>query len=318
METTNNNGQVFEETSVERMKKAYEVMKDTHSWFVENILPKEERKLRDFMSHIPKERQEEELKRCVDKIKQELYRSDFLQKRKCFIPKEEISMIGDVVSSDEEAEIVYHGIHSCHALPTFFGSDGWLKEDEFAHYIYENKITVPDMNRFYAYVDLSRIINEMSPTGNIEPIRSELPVNSEHKISTAIAQNSAEDNTIIIDEIYTDVLRKKNVFSAYAKVMHDYVIPKVQEPGGVRDAKWKWIHVYEALKDERLAFINSNVTTERFALAMERDDESITSKSIKQSFYRFEKSHTKNTYDENIITDIVNIFKVVMDIVEGN
>lgn len=165
------------ESPLERMKKAHAYLLETHTYFAETRLPKLEKDLKTFISKVPEEKKVEMLKKRKETLKNNLCGSNFFCKCPQWMPVEEEYMIDQAFSPDEDGPIL-HSTYSSYALKTFFDGAGVLDEDKLALYIYDNQeeVKLTDVQKFFAYIDLTKVINDMLPFDENNIMLAELPV----------------------------------------------------------------------------------------------------------------------------------------------
>lgn len=314
------------------MKKAHAYLLETHTYFAKTRLPKLKKDLKVFISKVPEEKKEEMLKKRKESLKHNLCDSGFFCKCPKWVPAEEGNPMDKAFCADESTGLNHRSYSIC-ALNTFFDEAGVLDDDKLAIYIYDNQneVTLSDVQKFYTYIDLCNVINDLLPfdENNImlavlpvkeaEPDSLDEPVKEEPKAMSELESNGPimpiddnppADEPISINNIYTDKLRTESVYKAYCRVMREIIIPKVisKVSGQKRSEKWRWPHVYDALRDKRLGYIGADAGATDFGYAMKELHPELVPANVTQRLKDKKKSYP-TTADKNIITDIIKILK---------
>ena len=120
---------------------------------------------------------------------------------------------------------------------------------------------------------------------------------------------------ISLHTIFNGKLRSNSKAVAEFMKIFPKVVNRVQTKGGHRTEKWCWRHVFYAFKDERLAFIDYETSNAAFGRAMAELCDTLKAKNVEQTLKTL--VDFPSVTDSNIITDIVNTFMPVVDIIKG-
>lgn len=284
--------------SEEKLMQTYDLLRDSY-FRLEYV--KDRADFETFMISVPKRQslRVAKLNNQLHDYKYALFNSGFLDEMCC-----EVLVTDEQLKKFEKDEVDVLNYQREGVLDMLFDSTSkkWDK-DIIARYIFSNRfmLTRDQINSFIRY------------TWQKEDIEKELAgVDSGNNL---FIESKLYENVDVTDinPIYTEKLRTRSVYNAYCKVMKETIIPKVKMKGGARTKNWRWPHVFEALKDDRLGFIGKDTGATDFGRAMHELDSDLKATNVKTRVNDRCDGFPK-TADKSIITDIVNTIKQICGI----
>ena len=281
--------------SDEKLMQTYEMLRD--SYFRHEYI-KDRAEFETFMISVPKRPslRVAKLNNQLRDYKYALLDSGFLDEM-CY----EVLVTDEQLKQFEKDDVDVLNYQREGVLDMLFDrtSKKWDK-DLIARYIFSNRsrLTIDQINSFIRY------------TWQREDIEKELAgLDSGNNLYIESKTNENVEVTNI-NPIYTEKLRFQSVYDAYCKVMKETIIPKVisKVAGQKRSEKWRWPHVYDALKDSRLGYIGKDAGVTDFGHAMKELNATLKPANVTQRL-KDKSQDFPTTVDKNIITDIINKLK---------
>ena len=290
----------------------------------ENVcLPKELKKIDRWMKVNPLGKAEKLVNKLQKDYEDSLRQSGFFDRYP--IPELEMSGIYIYLANSElffetEEENI-HKEKANFALQDVYEWDlDILNPDKIQRHIWINQKTLTDKQiwAFMAYAFMKTKLHEY-----VSKHRVGKYISHDADKGVATKQQEVENEQLMecdkcrisLHTIFNEKLRNNsNAIDEFMRIF-SRVVDRVQAKGGHRTEKWCWRHVFYAFKDERLAFIDYETSNAAFGRAMAELCDTLKAKNVEQTLKTL--VGFPSVTDCNIITDIVNTFMPVVDIIKG-